>query len=50
MGAMSEEITPLLEMYDEYENIEIGGNVYYKISYKNAQIIIKGRAICKYRR
>ena len=40
MGAMSEEITPLLEMYDEYENIEIGGNVYYKISYKNAQIII----------
>ena len=39
MGAMSEEITPLLEMYDEYENIEIGGNVYYKISYKNAQII-----------
>lgn len=40
MGAMREEITPLLNLYKEYEEINLAGNVYYKINYKNTQIII----------
>lgn len=40
IGAMREEIVPLLTLYKEYESIEIAGNVYYKITYKNATIII----------
>ncbi len=40
MGAMREEITPLLEMYKDYDNIEIAGNLYYVVSYKDSKIII----------
>ncbi len=40
IGAMREEIMPLLALYKEYESIEIAGNVYYKITYKQASIIV----------
>ena len=40
IGAMREEITPLLEFFKEYEEIKIGGNSFYKTTYKNHNIII----------
>lgn len=40
IGAMREEIVPLLTLYKEYESIDIGGNTYYKITYKQNSIII----------
>lgn len=40
IGAMREEITPLLETFGKYESINLGGNTYYKLCYKNHQIII----------
>lgn len=40
IGAMKEEIIPLLQHFNEYESVSIGGNVFYKVSYKNSQIII----------
>ncbi|GAB0172247.1 Aminodeoxyfutalosine nucleosidase [Helicobacter trogontum] len=40
IGAMREEIVPLLALYKEYESMEIAGNVYYKIAYKGANIIV----------
>ena len=40
IGAMREEIVPLLDMYGKYESIEFGNNTYYKISYKDSQIFI----------
>lgn len=40
IGAMREEITPLLEYFKNYESITIGENLYYKLVYKNYQIII----------
>lgn len=40
IGAMREEIVPLLTLYKEYESIDIGGNIYYKITYKQNSIII----------
>ena len=40
IGAMREEIVPLLALYREYESIDIGGNTYYKIAYKQNSIII----------
>lgn len=40
IGAMQEEITPLLEHFSDYERIEIGGNVYYKITQGTRNIII----------
>lgn len=40
IGAMREEIAPLLTLYREYECIDVGGNTYYKITYKHNQIVI----------
>lgn len=40
IGAMREEITPLLEHFRDYESINIGENIYYKLIYNNHQIII----------
>jgi len=40
MGAMVEEIEPLLEFFKEYEVIEYAKNKYYKTSYKGHDIII----------
>ncbi|RDU62834.1 5'-methylthioadenosine/adenosylhomocysteine nucleosidase [Helicobacter didelphidarum] len=40
IGAMREEITPLLEFYKEYERIEAAGNTFYKVNYKQVHIII----------
>lgn len=40
IGAMREEIVPLLTLYKEYESIDIGGNTYHKITYKQNSIII----------
>lgn len=40
IGAMEQEITPLLEHFSDYECVEIGGNVYYKITQNNRNIII----------
>jgi len=40
MGAMAEEIEPLLENVDSYEKIEHAGNVFYKAKYKNFDLII----------
>lgn len=40
MGAMREEIEPLLTLYKKYECVEIAENVYYKVKYRNVNIII----------
>lgn len=40
IGAMREEITPLLEYFKDYESVNIGENIYYKLNYNNHQIII----------
>lgn len=40
IGAMREEITPLLEHFKDYESIEKGGNTFYKITHKSHNIII----------
>lgn len=40
IGAMREEITPLLEHFKDYESVNIGENIYYKLKYNNHQIII----------
>ncbi len=40
MGAMVEEITPLLESIGEYKKIEYGDNVYYEAKYKKLDLII----------
>ena len=40
IGAMKEEIEPLLEHFSDYERIEIGGNTFYKITQNNRHIII----------
>lgn len=40
IGAMREEILPLLEYFKKYESIEIGGNIFYKTTHKNRTIII----------
>jgi adenosylhomocysteine/aminodeoxyfutalosine nucleosidase len=40
MGAMVEEIEPLLEFFKEYETIEYAKNRYYKTSYNGHEIII----------
>lgn len=40
IGAMREEIEPLINIYKNYESIEIGGNTFYKINYKDSVIII----------
>lgn len=40
IGAMNEEIAPLLDFFKNHETINIGGNSYYKTIYKNYNIII----------
>ena len=40
MGAMVEEIEPLLEFFKEYETIEYAKNRYYKTSYNGHDIVI----------
>lgn len=40
LGAMQEEISPLLEHYKTYETIAFGGNTFYKISLGNKTLII----------
>jgi len=40
MGAMVEEIEPLLEFLGDYETVEIADNKYYKANYKGLELII----------
>ncbi len=40
MGAMVEEITPLLETLKEYKKCEYAGNVYYEAEYKGLELVI----------
>ena len=40
MGAMQEEITPLLEFFGKYETIEYGKNKYYVTTYKGLELVI----------
>ena len=40
LGAMQEEISPLLEYYKTYETIAFGGNTFYKVSLPNKTLII----------
>lgn len=40
IGAMREEITPLLEIFGKYNEVALGGNVFYHIFYKNLEIYI----------
>ena len=40
MGAMPEEIEPLLEFFDDYETVNYANNRYYKVNYKKSEIII----------
>ncbi|PAF42930.1 5'-methylthioadenosine/adenosylhomocysteine nucleosidase [Helicobacter sp. 11S03491-1] len=40
IGAMREEITPLLEIFGTYKEIILGDNSFYNIFYKNSEIYI----------
>jgi len=40
IGAMPEEIAPILSTLSEYKTIEYAGNKYYEASYKNIDLII----------
>lgn len=40
MGAMTEEIEPLLEFFKEYKTIEFANNTYYTTTYKGEDIVI----------
>ncbi|PAF49568.1 5'-methylthioadenosine/S-adenosylhomocysteine nucleosidase [Helicobacter sp. 12S02232-10] len=40
IGAMREEIIPLLEIFGKYEEISLGGNIFYCVSYKDSEIYI----------
>ena len=40
LGAMQEEISPLLKYYKTYETIAFGGNTFYKVSLPNKTLII----------
>ncbi|MCV3426231.1 5'-methylthioadenosine/adenosylhomocysteine nucleosidase [Campylobacter lari] len=40
LGAMFEEVTPLLETLKEYQSIEYANNTYYLAKYKNHELII----------
>ncbi|AJC87199.1 5'-methylthioadenosine / S-adenosylhomocysteine nucleosidase / 6-amino-6-deoxyfutalosine hydrolase [Campylobacter insulaenigrae] len=40
LGAMPEEITPLLETLKEYEQIDYANNTYYLAQYKNHELVI----------
>lgn len=40
MGAMPEEISPILEKLESYKTIEFAGNRYYETTYKGVELII----------
>ena len=40
MGAMPEEITPILEIVGEYTSTEYANNTYYEASYKGTELVI----------
>lgn len=40
MGAMPEEVEPLLDFFGDYETVNYANNKYYKVSYKGNEIII----------
>ncbi len=40
MGAMPEEIAPILEIVGEYKTTEYAGNSYYEATYKDTQLVI----------
>jgi len=40
MGAMPEEVEPLLQFFKDYETIEYASNKYYKLTYNKTEIII----------
>jgi len=40
MGAMQEEIEPLLEFFGKYETVEVAGNRYYTAQYKGLELVI----------
>ncbi len=40
MGAMQEEIEPLLQFFEEYKTVDYADNKYYIVKYKNNDIII----------
>ncbi len=40
MGAMQEEIEPLLEFFEKYESVEVAGNRYYTTEYKGMKLVI----------
>lgn len=40
MGAMSEEITPILEKLQSYRVVEYAGNRYYETTYKGIELVI----------
>jgi adenosylhomocysteine/aminodeoxyfutalosine nucleosidase len=40
MGAMPEEIAPILEIVGEYKTIEYAGNSYYEAEYKGCSLVI----------
>ncbi|QOQ98087.1 5'-methylthioadenosine/adenosylhomocysteine nucleosidase [Helicobacter winghamensis] len=40
IGAMREEITPLLEHYKDYETLAFGGNTFYKVALGSKTLII----------
>lgn len=40
MGAMREEIEPLLSFFDKYSSVEYAGNIYYETSYKGMEIVL----------
>lgn len=47
MGAMPEEITPILKIVGEYKTTEYAGNVYYEATYKGSELVIAHSKIGK---
>ena len=47
MGAMPEEITPILERVGEYKTVEYANNTYYETSYKGCDLVIAHSKIGK---
>lgn len=40
MGAMPEEIAPILKIVGEYTTLEYAGNTYYKANYKGCELVV----------
>ena len=47
MGAMPEEITPILKIVGEYKTTEYAGNIYYEATYKGSELVIAHSKIGK---